>query len=61
MQKAKEKPDKEKEPCDWIFDEEEWGDYFDPEEIYHDCWNCLRDRERTCPFDIYDDTVVKFY
>lgn len=25
-----------------------------------DCWTCIHDKNRTCPFGIYDDTIIKF-
>lgn len=25
-----------------------------------DCWTCIHDKNRTCPFGIYDDTVIIF-
>ena len=40
--------------CDYQHDPE-WGDT-----DLEDCPTCLREKERTCPLDIYDDTMISF-
>jgi hypothetical protein len=40
--------------CDYIWDEE-----LGMPDLW-DCGTCKRERERTCPYDIYADTEFKF-
>lgn len=42
-----------KPECDYIYDEGDMSDL-------NDCISCKREKERTCPFGIYNDTVIFF-
>lgn len=39
--------------CDYIFNEEYGADL-------DDCPSCRREKDRTCPTEIYDDTIICF-
>ena len=46
--------------CDYIADPQtELRDFYG-EILFEDCDTCLRNRLRTCPYDIYKDTIITF-
>ena len=46
--------------CDYIANPQtELRDFYG-EILFEDCDTCLRNRLRTCPYDIYEDTIITF-